>query len=67
VKLSTETAGARKPGFFWRGVLILLPLVLLAGMGIYSLRQDRLLAEIEARQRCGTLADDYARAIAAAL
>jgi signal transduction histidine kinase len=67
VKLSTDAAGARKPGFFWRGVLILLPLVLLAGMGIYSLRQDRLLAEIEARERCRSLAGDYSRAIAAAL
>jgi signal transduction histidine kinase len=67
VKSSTDSAGARKPAFFWRGVLILLPLVLLAGMGIYSLRQDRRLAEIEARQRCQGLAEDYARAIAVAL
>jgi signal transduction histidine kinase len=67
VKLSTDSAGARKPGFFWRGALILLPLVLLAGMGIFSLRQDRRLAEIEARDHCRGLAGDYARAIAAAL
>jgi signal transduction histidine kinase len=56
-----------QPGFFWRGVLILLPLALLAGLGIYSLRQDRLLAEIEAKDRCQVLAADYARAIMAEL
>jgi signal transduction histidine kinase len=57
----------RAPVFFWRGVLILLPLALLAGLGIYSLRQDRLLAEAEARDRCQTLAGDYARAIVLSL
>jgi len=31
-----------QPGFFWRGVLIHLPLALLAALGIDSLRQDRL-------------------------
>jgi len=36
-------------------------------MGIFSLRQDRRLAEIEARDHCRGLAGDYARAIAAAL
>ncbi len=55
---------ARQPVFFWRGALILLPLALLAGLGVYSLRQDRLLAEAEARDRCQGLAGDYARAIA---
>jgi signal transduction histidine kinase len=60
-------SGVSPPGFFWRGVLILLPVALLAGVGIYSLRQDRLLAELEARERCQGPADKDARAIAAAL
>ncbi|HEY3864043.1 MAG TPA: HAMP domain-containing sensor histidine kinase [Verrucomicrobiae bacterium] len=59
--------GNGQPRFFWRGALILLPLMLLAGMGIYSLRQDRRLAEIEARERCQGMAENYARAIALAL
>src|SRR5271170_6705116 len=60
-------SAARQPGFFWRGVLILLPVALLAGVGIYSLRQDRVLAEIEARERCQGLAEYGARAVAEAL
>src|SRR5580658_4223760 len=50
--------------FFWRGALILLPLALLAGLGMYSLRQDRLLVEVEAKDRCQGLAENYARALA---
>ena len=61
----SRTAG--RPVFFWRGALILLPLALLAALGIYSLRQDRLLVEVEARERCQGLAADYARAVALAL
>src|SRR5256885_16175253 len=34
---------SRKPTFFWQAVLILLPVVVLAAMGFFSLRQDRLL------------------------
>src|SRR5208282_5690098 len=52
-----EQSGARKPSFLWRGILILLPLILLAGMGLYSLRSDRALAEVEARERCEGLAE----------
>lgn len=51
--------GARRnkqPTFFWQGVLILLPAVLMAAIGLYSLRQDRALAEHEARERAKTLA-----------
>ena len=32
-----------KPKFLWQGVLILLPVAVLAWFGLYSLRQDRLL------------------------
>jgi signal transduction histidine kinase len=39
------------PALFWQGLFVLLPVFLLAGLGLYSLRQDRLLAEQEARQR----------------
>jgi signal transduction histidine kinase len=61
-RLTRKSPG--QPGFFWRGALILLPLALLAGLGMYSLRQDRLLVEVEAKDRCLGLAEDYARAVA---
>jgi signal transduction histidine kinase len=50
----------RKATFLWRGLLIVLPLVLLAGVGLHSLRQDRILAEHEARERAQSFADDLA-------
>jgi signal transduction histidine kinase len=62
-----DNTGVTKPTFFWRGILILLPLFLLAGVGLYSLRQDRLLAEVEARERCQNLAQNYAETISAQL
>ncbi len=37
--------------FFWQGVLMFLPVLVLAGVGVGSLRQDRLLADQEARER----------------
>jgi signal transduction histidine kinase len=50
----------RKPRFLWQGLLIVLPVVLLAAVGFISLRQDRLLAESEATQRAEGLATDLA-------
>lgn len=47
----------QRPGFLWRGILILLPLGLLAAAGLYSLRQDRALADVEARERARQYAD----------
>ena len=58
---------ATRPTFFWRGILILLPLLLLAGMGLYSLRQDRLLAGVEAKERCQNIAENYAGIISSRL
>ncbi len=48
----------RKATFLWQGVLILLPVVLLAAAGLFSLRRDQLLTRQEASQRAQTLADD---------
>jgi signal transduction histidine kinase len=56
-----------KSPFLWQAILILLPLALLAGMGIFSLRQDRMLAEVEAKERCQAVAEEYADAISAEL
>jgi hypothetical protein len=46
----------RQPGFFWQGVCIILPAALLVALGLWSLRQDRLLAEHEATEQARKLA-----------
>ena len=51
---------ARLPGFGWQATLIVLPVVILTGLGLASLRQDRRLAEQEARDRAGRLAQEVA-------
>ena len=50
----------RKPAFFWQGVLIVMPVAVLATLGFVSLRQDRLLAQREAAERAQSLAEDLA-------
>jgi signal transduction histidine kinase len=53
----------RKPAFFWQGALILLPMAVLAVVGLFSLRQDRVLAEQEAREFGASIARRLAQAI----
>src|SRR5438045_2995707 len=48
----------KKATFFWQGALIILPVVILAGVGFFSLRQDKVLARHEAEQRAQGLADE---------
>lgn len=59
------------PGFFWHGLLILLPVALLAGVGLLLVREDQRLAEQDARQRADEilqqLAPGLARGVAEAL
>lgn len=59
------------PGFFWHGLLILLPVALLAGLGLLLVREDQRLAEQDARQRADEilqqLAPSLARGVADAL
>jgi signal transduction histidine kinase len=50
---------SRKPTFSWQGMLILLPVAVLAAIGWASLRQDKILAEHDARERAQTVADDF--------
>ncbi|MBU6399850.1 MAG: HAMP domain-containing histidine kinase, partial [Verrucomicrobia bacterium] len=57
----------RRSTFFWQGLFILLPVLVLAVIGLLSLRQDRLLAEQEVRQRAQQIADDLAARIHDAL
>src|SRR5437879_9956927 len=46
----------RKPTFVWQAVLIVLPVAVLAAVGLFSLRQDKLLAEQEAREQAQAIA-----------
>ena len=49
-----------RPNFFWQGLLIILPASLLAAIGLFSLRQDRILAEHEAMAQARRIAGDLA-------
>jgi signal transduction histidine kinase len=57
------TMPRRPPTFVWQGLLIVLPVAALTLVGFLSLRQDRRLAEQEARERAQTLADQLAEDI----
>lgn len=50
-----------KPTFLWQAMLILLPVIVLAVVGGFSLRQDKILAQHEASDRAQALADDLVR------
>ena len=47
----------RHPTFFWQGLLILLPVAVLAVVGVISLQQDKIIARHEARERAQAIAD----------
>jgi signal transduction histidine kinase len=53
----------QKPKFFWHGVLILLPVAVLAIVSLVSLHQDKRLAEQDARNRAAENAQSLARDI----
>jgi TolA-binding protein len=53
----------RKPTFFWQALLIVLPVAVLAVVGMISLRQDKILAQHEAVERAQAIADDLTRRI----
>src|SRR5580765_1089824 len=48
----------RKPTFRRQAALILLPVLVLAAVGWMSLRQDKILAEHDARERAGVIANE---------
>src|SRR4051794_40821480 len=57
----------RRPHFYWQGTLIVLPALILAGAGFSALRQDRALAEHDARAQATKLAAELVRDFPAAL
>lgn len=50
----------RKPGFFWQGVLILAPMIVLAKLGALAIWQDKRMAEHDAELRAQDLAEQVA-------
>ncbi|MBI4325102.1 MAG: hypothetical protein HY674_07540 [Chloroflexi bacterium] len=53
----------RKETFFWQGLLIILPALLLAVVGLFSLRQDRILAEHDAAEQAKKIARSLAQSL----
>lgn len=51
----------RPPPLFWPFTIVLLPVVVLAAVGFFSLRHDRLLVEKEANERAQALADELSQ------
>ena len=62
---------SRKPVFFWQGLLILLPVGLMAGIGMTAIVRDKAAVEQQARERAqeiaGQLAPELGRRLAAEL
>src|SRR5882762_4379596 len=58
--LSPVNRASRKPSFFWQGVLILAPVLVLAGIGAYALWKDQRLAIRDAEARAQELANGAA-------
>src|SRR5213076_14800 len=58
--LSPVNRASRKPSLLWQGVLILAPVLVLAGIGGYALWKDQRLAIREAEARAQELADSAA-------
>ena len=42
-----------RPSFFWQGLMIVLPVTVLAVVGLFSLRQDEQAAETSGAQKGG--------------
>lgn len=50
----------RRPTFLWQGMLIVLPALMMAGFGLWSLRQDRMLARVEVADTAQKISKDLA-------
>ena len=58
-----RTNNGRRPSFFWQGLMILLPVAVLAVVGLFSLRQDEQAAEQAARKKAAENVQILARAM----
>ena len=62
--MTMSRARAERPGtFLWQGTLLVLPVIVLAAIGVFSLHQDRVLARHEATERAQGIAEDLASGI----
>jgi signal transduction histidine kinase len=52
-----QSSLSKKPRFLGQALLIILPVLVLVGAGLYSLRQDKILAHREAAERAQAFAD----------
>jgi signal transduction histidine kinase len=57
-----KRGAAKKPSFFWQGVLIVLPVLVLSVIGIYSLKLERQRAMQEATEQAQRFAEEFAAA-----
>ena len=55
--------GKRNGAFFWQGLMILLPVGVMSVIGLFSLRQDRRMAEEDARETAAALAQQLAHSL----
>ena len=55
-----RTSRQSAPSFFRQGLLIVLPVAVLAGAGLFSIRQDRAMAQHEAVEQAQGFADRIA-------
>ncbi len=55
---ATQGEPTRQPRFLWRGLLLVLPLLMLSGVGALALHQDRKLMEAEAVERARQFAQE---------
>jgi signal transduction histidine kinase len=63
VRGGSSVSQRSQPRFLWQGALIILPALLLAGLGLYSLRQDRVLARVEATEQAGRLVQELTQLV----
>src|SRR5712692_11204782 len=67
VATSSVSGRGRRPTFLWQGLLILLPVLVLATVGFFSLRQDKTLAQRDAAEKAQAIADELAQKLWAVL
>src|SRR5260370_1569 len=67
IATSSVSGRGRRPTFLWQGLLILLPALVLAAVGFFSLRQAKPLAQRDAAEKAQAIADELAQKLWAAL
>lgn len=58
-----DRATQKTPGFYWQGVLIVLPVVLMSVLGLRALQRDKAAVAEDARQQAEALAKELSQAL----